>query len=52
MSTERINKILTMVAILVGSIFALKNLISKNFGDAIFYTQKKLRLLCNLLCAL
>lgn len=35
MSTERINKILTTVAILVGSVFALKNLISKNFGDAI-----------------
>ena len=35
MSTERINKILTIVAILVGSVFALKNLISKNFGDAI-----------------
>ena len=35
MSTERINKILTTVAILVGSVFALKNLISKNFEDAI-----------------
>lgn len=35
MSSEKINKILTIVAISVGGMFALKNLISKSFKDAI-----------------